>query len=359
MLLLTNIALILPTCMVAAPQSQTVCKPVQIERQLSAMGTSLFIRLEAPTRAEALAASELAAQAIDGVEAMLSTWRQDSELSLLNRSEAGEPFELSLNLAHDLSRAFEWRSRTHGAFDPTVGALVELWDLRGLGKQPSASDLRLGLLASGTKAFDLQSPTTIVRRVANARIEEGGFGKGAGIDVALANLRAAGIKRAEVDLGGQVALLACTEAQTFEIAHPLHRDQALLALNLFKGSIATSGNSERSLQVEGKTIGHLLDPRTGEPATDFGSVTVWSESAFDADCLSTALFVLGPDAAMEFAASCQSIEAIVIDIRSACTSVRATSGLRQQLTTLDPSMVIEWIPGSTLAGSELATSPPK
>ncbi len=88
------------------------------------MGTILFLHVEAPTRQVALAASEAAVQAVEGVERRLSTWRSDTELATLNRHPAGAELALSPELSADLSAAVRVWQLTAGAFDPGIGALV-------------------------------------------------------------------------------------------------------------------------------------------------------------------------------------------------------------------------------------------
>ena len=85
------------------------------------------------------------------------------------------------------------------------------------------------------------------------------------------------------------------------LADPRDRQRAVARIEIPSGSVATSGNSERGVVVDGRRIGHLLDPRTGRPAPDFGSLTVWAPTALEADCLATGLYVLGPEAALAWA----------------------------------------------------------
>jgi thiamine biosynthesis lipoprotein len=85
------------------------------------------------------------------------------------------------------------------------------------------------------------------------------------------------------------------------IAHPRVRDRSVLELTIRSGSVSTSGGSERDLRVDGQRVAHILDPRTGRPATFDGSVTVWHASGLAADILSTALYVMGPDEGLAWA----------------------------------------------------------
>ena len=114
------------------------------------------------------------------------------------------------------------------------------------------------------------------------------------------------------------------------------------------GSLATSGNSERGIVVDGEHLGHLLDPRTGRPAPDFGSITVWAPEALTADCLSTALYVAGPDAALAWVADRPGIEVIVIERAGDPPRVRASEGLRGRLRSLMDGLEVRFPPFTPL-----------
>lgn len=322
--------------------------PAVVERRLSAMGTSLTLEVESRDRRAALSASESAVRAIQAVEERLSTWVADSELARLNAHPVEVPCALSDELARDLQRARHWWRETGGSFDPAVGPLVAAWDLRGAGRRPTDAELEDALGASGLEHLELRAGEAI-RRLSGCTLEEGGFGKGVGLDAAADALRAAGVTRATLDLGGQVLRLGDAPGTPISIAHPAERGTPLCDLALRSGSVATSGNSERAIEVEGERHGHLLDPRTGRPAPDFGSVTVVAERGIDADCLATALFVMGPERALEFASRRDGIEAVVVEFASGAGAprVRATKGLESRLTPGVENLHIEFVDVTT------------
>ena len=246
-----------------------------------------------------------------------------------------------------MQRAFHWSRASQGAFDPSIAPLIHAWDLRGVGRRPSPAELESALALCGLEHFRDELPARLTRLTEGAALEEGGFGKGVALDAAALALRELGIEAATLNLGGQVLVLSDGDALAFQIAHPDERQRGLLQLAISSGSFATSGNSERGLQVDGERIGHLLDPRTGQPARDFGSVTVWCANALDADCLSTALYVLGPERGLRFAAQHDGVEAIYLVRSEGGIAARATRGLQAQLTTLDAQQGIEWFPPVT------------
>jgi thiamine biosynthesis lipoprotein len=312
--------------------------PVRLERHLAAMGTSLTIQVEAPDRATAVAASEAALRAVQACEERLSTWRDDSELARLNAAAVGEVFALSGPLRRDLELAREVHVQTGGAFDPAVGGLVEVWGLRTGGRVPGETELLAAQVPGGFAALRLEDGGA-VRTHPGLRLEEGGFGKGVGLDEARAALVAAGASAATVDLGGQV--LAFGSDFAWEVAHPCEREHAVLRVEVPAGSLASSGNSERGLLVDGVRIGHLLDPRSGRPAPDFGSVTVWAADAARADALATGLFVLGPEAALALAAR-DGLHVLVLEpCADGALRARATGHLARSAQPLDARVRLE------------------
>ncbi|HKA37093.1 MAG TPA: FAD:protein FMN transferase [Thermoanaerobaculia bacterium] len=268
---------------------------MKVERRLTSMGTSLAITVSGRDRAAALEASEKAVREIARVEDLLTTWRPGGPLYALNASPAGSPVALPPEISSVLAAVFEWSARTDGAFDPTVLPLVSAWGLRGRGRIPTSADLSRARMATGTAHFRLE-PASAARLTPSCGIDEGAWGKGYALDRAAAALREAGVEDAVLDLGGQVLAIGRAEVA---IADPRDRAKAFATLDAANRSVSTSGNSERGIAVGGRRIGHLLDPRTGRPAPDFGSATALAPSGLVADVLSTAFFVLGPEKGLE------------------------------------------------------------
>jgi len=313
-----------------------------VERRLAMMGTSLEIRVEAADRKQALAASERAVAALEAAEDRLSTWRDDSELARLNTSPDGP---LSPALASDLRKAWRCWEETGGAFDPAVGRLVQLWGLRSGGRRPDSEELR--------KAVEsLRERTDLV-------LEEGGFGKGAGLADALEALGPLGDLRALLDLGGQVAVTG-NGRWSIPIADPRQRDRPVVALTIDGGSVSTSGNSERGIVVDGERLGHILDPRSGRPAPDFGSLTVWTADPLRADCLSTGLYVMGPEPALGWAAAHPGVEVLVLRPRGERVEALASAGLEGKLEVLADDVDLAFWKKKTESGgrTEGSRNPP-
>ena len=317
--------------------------PITIERRVASMGTWLSLEVEGESRPSALAASEAAIRAVEHVETRLSTWRDDSELARLNRSPVGEAFALTPELDRDLRRARSLWRETAGCFDPGVGALVDAWGLRTGGRQPTDDEVAAALAGGGMASLRLHGGSA-VRASERLCLEEGGFGKGIGLDAAIDALRSAGATRAVLDMGGQVALLGRGE-ERFGLADPRDRLRPVVEVRIDHGSIATTASSERGFVVDGVLRSHVLDPRTGHPVADYGSLTVWAGDAATADALSTGLYVMGPRSALEWARERAGVEVLVLVDPGGGEErldALATDGWRGRLEALVPHLSIHF-----------------
>ena len=282
----------------AAPTAAAPAPMELAEREAYVMGTRLSVRVEAP-RAGVMA--EAALEAVREVEDLLSSWRADTELSALNRSPVGEAHGVSPELMAVLEEVSAWVERTSGAFDPAVGALVDAWELRGEGRVATAAARAAALEATGWDRLVVSpSSGTVTRTADGVWLDAGGFGKGLALREAARALRDAG-GRGVLNFGGQV--MAVGTPARVGVAHPAARDVAVAELVLRDASASTTAASERFIEVDGERYGHVLDPRTGMPVRPWGSVTVVAEDPMVADLLSTALFVMGPEAALEWSAA--------------------------------------------------------
>ncbi len=313
--------------------SRTSGPGLWVEREAYVMGTSLRIVAFAADKRAGIDAVERALAAVDSVDDQLSTWRDDTELSRLNRAAEDSAVVVSPALFAWLSEVAGWVSETDGAFDPAVGPLIDAWDLRGRGSFPAPSVLARARAQSGWPRFALDRAGGTVVRSAPGWIDSGAFGKGAALRAATEALIRSGVRHALLDFGGQVVTLggpSNDEPWRVGVAHPTDRDSAVLHLRLTGLSAATTAQSERYREIGGERVGHVLDPRTGRPVPPWGAVTVIAADPMVADILSTALYVMGPDAGLPWVESQGSIGALFLVNRGGTVEIRA-SALAQAL----------------------------
>ena len=301
--------------------------PATVHRLVAAMGTTLEISVVARDRATALAASESAVRAVEAADARLSTWGRGRELDALNHAPPGTWLPLSPELARDLETAGRWWRESGGAFDPGIASLVVAWDLRGAGKVPVAGELGEARRTAGFDHLEIEAGRAR-RLVGGFGVDEGGFGKGVALSDAARAALAAGATCVELDFGGQLVFSGECEERQVAIADPRDRHQVIATLPVRSGSVATSGESERFVEVDGETLGHILDPRTGRPAPNWGSVTVIAEDPVAADCAATALFVMGPERGLAWAEQRTDLDAVFAVIAENELLIFSTTGIR-------------------------------
>lgn len=286
-----------PTCVLVAllGAADASAADAVLTRARWLMGTLVTVSAPADSTARTGAALDAALAEIAALERTLSNWDARSELSELNaRGASASP---SQALAAVVDSALAFARATDGAFDPTVEPLVRAWDLRGKGRVPDAATLAVARARVGHRRVT-QSAAGL--ELGGTQLDLGGIAKGFALDRAAAGLAARGIRDVVLDAGGQ--LLRTTPGTTW-VAHPLDRDRAAVRVRLGAGSLSTSVQRERSLVVRGRRVGHVLDPRTGEPVPGQASVSVAAASGTRADALSTALLVMGRERAQTYAAA--------------------------------------------------------
>jgi thiamine biosynthesis lipoprotein len=303
---------------------------VAVERQAYLMGTRARLTVEATSRAGGLEILAAALRMLEATDAELSTWRHDSAISILNRTRPGRAWTATTPLCRLFDDVYRWRAATAGAFDPAIGALTAVWGVGAGGRIPSSHEILAALAQSGLGRLAFDRARCTLTRTSEVTLDVGAFGKGEALD------RAATVFNTEawmIDLGGHMSVGGSRPGGhpwTIDLADPANRERPLLAVKLHHGSISTSGGSERDRWVNGQRVGHILDPRTGQPAAFDGSVTVWHERGLVADILSTALYVMGPDTGIAWAEA-RGMSALFLIPGGSGVTVRATTAFERTL----------------------------
>ena len=305
--------------------------PALVERSAYLMGTRVRLLTWDGSRGGGLARLERALTTLEQTEDELSTWRDDSAITALNRSPIGTPWPAPPAICEMFIALSEWHTASGGAFDPSIGRLLQAWDIHGRGRIPSTQDLAQARASSGFRHLDFDAVHCTVTRRADVAIDVGAFGKGEALDRLEQRL---GDAPWMVDFGGQVSVHGVPPGRggwAVSIAHPLDRQRGYVEVTLRAGSLSTSGGSERDLVVNGRRIAHHLNPRTGGPVAFDGSVTVWHRRALVADILSTALFVMGPDEGLRWAESRGIAACYLVPDKHREVSTRTTAAFRRSV----------------------------
>ena len=284
-------------------------KIVEVEKTRLVMGNiPLTIKLwgEKVAAERAMAA---AFEAVEEVDRTCNLFNPNTELSRLNATAATRPSKCGPLLWDVLQRCRVYHKVSGGAFDITVAPLMNLWGFRRKrGEIPSDAEIAQTLKLVGFDKLEFDASNHTVRfAVAGMNLDLGGMAKGYAVDKAAEAALGNGIKSGLINLAGNGRCLPepppGKNTYLVGVRNPFDKKGVADTLNLLDASIATSGDYERFVILQGKRFSHIIDPRTGYPASGEHSVTVVSPLAVDADALSTTMFINGPAFAKRFHAT--------------------------------------------------------
>ena len=253
------------------------------------------------------------------IDAVFSVTNAESQISAVNREAGIQPVTVSDEVFAVVKKSLEIARRTDGAFEPTVRPLSALW---GIGTdaarlpEPAEIDGARALVGFGGLVLDEDKKSVYLAQKGMA-LDLGGIAKGYAADEVVEILRAERVKRAVVDLGGNLYVFGAKPDGTrwhVGIRNPANPDDLpVCTLDVEEVSVVTSGVYERYLELNGRRYHHILNSATGYPAENgLLSVTVVHSSSMEADALATALFVMGQEKGLSFAQS-HGIDAVFID----------------------------------------------
>ncbi len=258
-------------------------------------GTTFSIKVVGPADGAALAA--LVDERLSDVDASMSTWKPDSELSRLNAAGT-EPFPVSAGLAEVLELSAAVWSSSHGAFDPTVGPLVDLWGFGAAGRAlPEPDEEALAAVVLGFDGVGLTAGA-VTKASPQVRIDLSAVAKGWAVDQVANDLRAAGHRDYLVEIGGEVRVGGSKAGKLWTLGVENPAGGVWTEVQLLDAALATSGDYRNV--VNGRS--HTIDPRTRRPVThQLASVSVVADTCAEADAWATALTVLGADEGLRVA----------------------------------------------------------
>ncbi|MGE4071627.1 MAG: FAD:protein FMN transferase [Lysobacterales bacterium] len=266
-------------------------------RDFVSMGCPCSIQIEVQARERAEAAFDAAIAELDRLERKYSHYRDDSLLAQwCAAAGSGEALEVDAESADLLDLASLLHEQSGGAFDISAGALARLW----AGPRetlPNPAEIAQAMATGGWQHLIWQRPWLRLQQ-AGMRLDLGSLVKEYAADRAAAICREQGLLHGIVELGGDLSVIgphANGAPWRAGVRHP-RLPAALAAIELLEGGLATSGDYERGLLLDGKRYGHIVDPRTGWPVTGFASVSVLAPNCLVAGAAATLAMLLGVDA---------------------------------------------------------------
>lgn len=287
------------------------------------MGTFARVVVIAKDSDAAKKCIESAFTQINKVDDLMSDYKSDSEISIVNRDGFEKAVQLSQSTYEVLQRSIEFSKLTDGAFDITVGPLVELFR-KAKRKQalPNQDEITAARSKVGFEKLKLDGQNMTVQfAVEGMQLDLGGIAKGYAVDKAVETMQTHGAIGGMVDLGGDIrcfgAPLKGRDHWVIGLQNPnMVKDSAgrevLLKLKITNGAIATSGDYQQFILIEGKRRSHIIDRKTGTSIEGLSSVTIIADNATNADALATAVSVMGSENGLELIEKIPGTEAILI-----------------------------------------------
>ena len=278
------------------------------------MGTRITVELWDTDAAHGEQSIDVVIAEMNRIDADMSTYKSDSELSRVNALAARQPVVVSDELFGLLATAMEYSRITGGAFDVTYASVGFMYDFRRH-HRPSEAEIRKALSAVNYRHVVLNEARHTVRFARSGmRIDLGGIAKGYAVDRGIGLLQQRGVQHALVSAGGDSRVIGDRFGRPWMIGirHPDHKDEIVTRLPLVDTAISTSGDYERYYDEGGTRYHHIIDPRTGHSASLVRSATVLADTATRTDGLSKTAFVLGAEAAIAIYEKLGDVDAILV-----------------------------------------------
>ncbi len=287
------------------------------------MGTFARVVVVAKDTDTARRCIENAFTEIDRVDELMSDYKSDSEISLVNTNAAEKAVKVSKSTFEILQRSVKFSRLTDGAFDITVGPLVDLFRLAKESQiAPGQEEIEKAKSKVGYEKLILDRKNKTVQfTIEGMRLDLGGIAKGYAIDKAIEAIQEAGAIGAMVDIGGDIRCFGVPakgkDRWLIGLQDPnLPRDtpgpSLVLTLRIADGAIATSGDYQQFVLIEGKKYSHIIDRQTGTSTEGLSSVTIIADNATNADALATAVSVMGAEKGIALIETLPNTEAILM-----------------------------------------------
>ena len=284
-------------------------------REEAIMGTAVRVELWHDDATAARAAMSAVMDEMHRIDALMSPFKPDSELSYINRDAAQKPVPISKEMFDLIARSIEFSKLSGGAFDITFSSVGYLYDYRAHLK-PTDEQIAKALPGINYRHLQLDPKArTIHYARPGVRIDLGGIAKGHAVDNCIALLKGRGITNAIVTAGGDSRLLGDRRGRPWNVGirDPRRRGEVVAMLPLADIAISTSGDYERYFEEDGVRHHHIINPKTGKSATGVRSVTIIGPDSVTTEGLTKSVFVKGPKEGMRLIESLKGIDAIIID----------------------------------------------
>lgn len=286
-----------------------------ISREEAIMGTSVRVELWHDDRASGLAAAVAVIEEMHRIDRTMSPYKEDSELSRINREAGERPVAISPEMFRLLHRSLAFSRMSDGAFDITFASVGHLYDYRER-RKPSDAELERTLPALNYRHIELNEKRQTIRFAdPHVRIDLGGIAKGHAVDNSVHLLKTHGVREAMVSAGGDSRVLGTKRGRPWIVGvrDPRKEGAMVAMIPLIDAAISTSGDYERYFDADGVRHHHILNPTTGRSAEGIRSVTIIGPDATTTEGLSKTVFIKGVQAGLRLINTLPGIDAVIVD----------------------------------------------
>lgn len=282
------------------------------------MGSRFDITVVAENEEVANAHIDTAIAEITRIERLISSWDINSQTSKINQNAGIQPVKVNEELFDLIQRSIAISELTDGAFDISYASMDKIWKFDGSMTQiPSKDEIIKSVEKIGYKKIILDTANqTVFLPYKGMKIGFGGIGKGYAADKTKQLLISKGVVAGIINASGDMNTWGKQPDGTdwmVAITNPMNKNNAFALLPLKQGAVVTSGDYEKFVEFNGVRYAHIINPKTGYPATGIISVTVFAPSAELADALATTIFVMGKEVGLDRINQLPNIECILID----------------------------------------------
>ncbi|TDS14267.1 thiamine biosynthesis lipoprotein [Maribacter caenipelagi] len=288
------------------------------KRTLELMGSRFDITVVAKDPVEGDEYINLAISEITRIEKLISSWDSNSQTSEINRNAGIKPVQVDIELFNLIQRTIGISKLTDGAFDISYASMDKIWKFDGsMTDMPSEDAIRASVAKVGYQNIILDKEYhTVFLKLEGMKIGFGAIGKGYAADKAKELLKSKGVVSGIINASGDMNTWGKQPDGTewkVAITNPMNKNKVFALLPIHNGAVVTSGNYEKYVNFNNIRYSHIIDPRSGYPATGIISVTVFAHKAELADALATSVFVMGIEVGLNRIEQLPQVECIIID----------------------------------------------
>ena len=282
------------------------------------LGSPFEITVVAKDSVEGNYFTSLAIDEVKRIENLISDWIATTQISLVNQNAGIQPLKVDQEVYDLVERAIKISKLTSGAFDISYASMDRIWKFDGSMKEmPSKEAIQKSVEKVGYQNIILNSQdTTIFLKNKGMKLGLGGIGQGYIADKIKVLLQLKGCKSGLVNVSGDINAWGKQpdgQSWTVGIVNPMNKNKVFATFPLDDSAVETSGSYEKYVTFNGKRYSHIIDPRTGYPATGIVSVSVFAKQTEIADALATGIFVLGVEVGLDLVNQLKGIGCIIVD----------------------------------------------